>query len=181
MTVTILKNGRMVVKRYGTNGENVEYEGPYQNPVKVSDGSVSYQFTQNEAYLREDGELAIGCLDEGKPCVSELYDVDSVPRSMPSMQPESGNFIISKERNKALGDVTDVIILAKFSEVTVTDISINRGNCPLLSYGSVIKKPISPVTMKFGQSIVVGAGAFCNPLEVTVTTNQNTYTVEFPH
>ncbi|WP_452028600.1 hypothetical protein [Azospirillum palustre] len=182
LSVTIQKNGRMTVKSHGTSGEETQYDGPFQNPVKVFDGSVSYEFTAKEAILREDGEVAFGCLTEGKPCVSELYKIDGAELPNPPLAspvPEVGEFVVTKQKDRVLSDVTNVKIVSKFSNITIVDFSVNRENCTLLSYGSVIKKPIKPIDMKFGDTLVIGAGGFCNPMEVSITTRGGKYTVEF--
>ena len=89
-------------------------------------------------------------------------------------------FVISKKKNRILGDVTDVEITWRLDTVNIQDIVVNRGNCRLLNgSGEQISKPIKPFPMKFGGIITVGAANYCIPIEVEIKTDKGNFKVEW--
>ena len=83
-----------------------------------------------------------------------------------------------------------IIITSTVDSITITNISINRGNTGIVAYlvnnkivaadilgGTVKNEKLFPTPLKFGDEIKVGV--MQKPLELTITTNQGAWTYTF--
>ena len=57
----------------GSTSSSLDYEGPFTNPLPLTDGSA-LKFENGQVYLLRDGVVETGCMAENQPCVSELYE-----------------------------------------------------------------------------------------------------------
>lgn len=87
----------------------------------------------------------------------------------------NADFSANLETNKNYPGITQINITSKENSGTLNDIQINRGNCKLYNYQFQEVKKLDPIQLKFGKKLTVFAMDGCNVIEVTLTTNQDTY------
>ncbi len=71
-SITIAADGTTTVKTHGTMNTSVSYSGPFTNPI-IFESGFGVKLVGDTIYsLRQDGELAQGCIRADEPCKSEL-------------------------------------------------------------------------------------------------------------
>ncbi len=71
-SITIDADGTTTVKTHGTMNTSVSYSGPFTNPIIFKDGD-GVKLSGDTIYsLRQDGEIAQGCIRADEPCKSAL-------------------------------------------------------------------------------------------------------------
>lgn len=73
-TIAISEDGRAVVEFVGMQGSSTEYDGPFSNPLQMSDGS-GLLFQDGKVYQMSNGAIAKDCLGDGEDCASDLYEL----------------------------------------------------------------------------------------------------------
>ncbi|HEY9648860.1 MAG TPA: hypothetical protein V6C88_20945 [Chroococcidiopsis sp.] len=76
-SITITDDGTTTVQLHGTAGTSVEYQGPFSNPIILSDGSGLVLAADKIYSLTNSGQVAQGCRGEGTLCEAELYEPES--------------------------------------------------------------------------------------------------------
>jgi hypothetical protein len=82
--LTIKKNGEYIMEGCGAYRCAMSFEdgylikGKYSNPLPTEEeDGTKYLIHDKKIYrLKRDGEIEIGCKDDGEPCASELYTND---------------------------------------------------------------------------------------------------------
>jgi hypothetical protein len=73
-SITIKEDGTMLIQLHGTVSTLEQYRGEFTNPITLEDGQ-KLLIKENKIYrLSANGDVAQGCKEEEKPCVSELYE-----------------------------------------------------------------------------------------------------------
>jgi hypothetical protein len=71
-SITIEPDGTTTVKTHGTMDTSISYSGPFTNPI-IFEGGDGVKLSGDTIYsLRQDGEIAKGCIRADEPCKSEL-------------------------------------------------------------------------------------------------------------
>lgn len=75
--ISIRKDGATKIIVYGGNSSDgaIAYKGSFSNPIKLKDGT-GYLIKGDKIFLLDNvrnGHIQTGCIDDGKPCVSELW------------------------------------------------------------------------------------------------------------
>ncbi len=71
-SITIAADGTTTVKLHGTANTSVSYSGPFTNPIIFQDGDGVRLEGDTIYSLRQDGEIAQGCIRADEPCKSAL-------------------------------------------------------------------------------------------------------------
>ena len=74
--------------------------------------------------------------------------------------------------------VPEVRVMAVSDNITINEITVNRGNCQVLNKNFVTNKPAFPVTLKYGQEMMVMAGT-CTVMQVDVATSQGNWQMKY--
>lgn len=72
-SITIAENGDTTVTSIGTESSSVDYQGKFTNPILLSHGG-GLLFKNGQVYATTNGQIDMGCMEEGQECVSELYN-----------------------------------------------------------------------------------------------------------
>lgn len=70
--ISIDAGGQTRVESLGTTGSSVDYEGQFSNPLVLQTGGA-LMFRDGKVYLMKGDAVETGCMEEGQPCVSDLY------------------------------------------------------------------------------------------------------------
>lgn len=70
--ISIDAGGQTRVESLGTTGSSVDYEGQFSNPLVLQDGGALL-FRDGKVYLMKGDAVETGCMEDGQPCVSDLY------------------------------------------------------------------------------------------------------------
>lgn len=74
--------------------------------------------------------------------------------------------------------VPKVHVMSVADSIIINDITVNRGNCKVVNKNFVTNKPAFPVTLKYGQEMMVFVGN-CAVIEVDVATSQGSWKVKY--
>ncbi len=66
-----------------------------------------------------------------------------------------------------------LVITSRANDLTITNLTVNRGNCPLPDPTQFGAPPLLPTTLQFGERFKIMT---CNFIEITVTTNAGEFT-----
>lgn len=74
--------------------------------------------------------------------------------------------------------VPKVHVMSVADSIIISNITVNRGNCKVVNKNFVTNKPAFPVTLKYGQEMMVFVGN-CTVMQVDVATSQGNWMMKY--